>query len=396
MQAQLGPPDRCIDQEHELFLADVGEPAMSGQRSGQQGAQAPVQRIEPHGPTQRIAGFARQGRIERGLRGRACALAGIGHGGMMEFQRIVRKLREKRIKRWQWQARVQVAARPAAALGLVLGIGLTAGAMLGAGAGWAGARQLGDAGHAGKAEVERIRRQSQMEINALSARVSELQAQATRLNALGERLTRMGKLQDGEFDFDQPVGVGGDEAAHDMPLGDFRKGLDEAGQQLDASGRQLSVLESLLFDRQLDRDAVPSRMPIQDSYVTSGFGGRADPFGGGGQFHKGMDFHASVGDPVLAVADGVVAFAGVKSGYGNVVDVDHGNGYVTRYAHNSRLVVREGDLVRAGQQVARAGSTGRSTGAHVHFEVWENGRVVNPRKFLGDGPTPVGGKTGRG
>ncbi|KAG1433796.1 hypothetical protein G6F56_014507 [Rhizopus delemar] len=104
-----------------------------------------------------------------------------------------------------------------------------------------------------------------------------------------------------------------------------------------------------------------------------------------------MDLHARGGDPGMAVAEGVVSFAGVKGGYGNVVDVDHGNGYVTRYAHNSRLVVKAGDLVRAGQEVAKAGSTGRSTGAHVHFEVWENGNVVNPRKFLGDGGnTPVG------
>ncbi|CAJ0610636.1 unnamed protein product, partial [Cylicocyclus nassatus] len=103
---------------------------------------------------------------------------------------------------------------------------------------------------------------------------------------------------------------------------------------------------------------------------SSGFGTRADPFGRGAATHKGMDFHARVGDPVMAVAEGVVSFAGVKGGYGNVVDVDHGNGYVTRYAHNSRLVVKAGDLVRAGQEVAKAGSTGRSTGAHVHFEVW--------------------------
>ena len=140
----------------------------------------------------------------------------------------------------------------------------------------------------------------------------------------------------------------------------------------------------------LDKNAMPSRMPIANSYITSGFGGRADPLGGGSQYHRGIDFEADVGDPVLSVADGVVSFAGVKSGYGNVVDVDHGNGYVTRYAHNSRLVVRVGDLVRVGQEIAKAGSTGRSTGAHVHFEVWENGRVVNPRKFLGEGPTPVG------
>ena len=128
---------------------------------------------------------------------------------------------------------------------------------------------------------------------------------------------------------------------------------------------------------------MPSRDPIANSYITSNFGGRADPIVGGRQFHKGIDFEADVGDPVLSVADGVVSFAGVRSGYGNVMEIDHGNGYVTRYAHNSRLVGRVGDLVRAGQLIAKAGSTGRSTGAHVPFEVWENGRVVNPRKFLG-------------
>src|SRR3546814_2985654 len=121
-------------------------------------------------------------------------------------------------------------------------------------------------------------------------------------------------------------------------------------------------------------------MPILNTYITSGYGGRADPFGGGRAFHKGIDFHARTGDPVLAVADGVVSFSGRRSGYGTVVDVDHGNGYVTRYAHNSRLGVQVGDLVRSGQQIAKAGSTGRSTGAHVHFEVWQDGRVLNPRR----------------
>ena len=130
------------------------------------------------------------------------------------------------------------------------------------------------------------------------------------------------------------------------------------------------------------------------SYITSGFGGRADPIVGGHQFHKGIDFKASVGDPVLAVADGVVSYSGVRSGYGNVIEIDHGNGYVTRYAHNSRLVGHVGDLVRAGQEIAKAGSTGRSTGAHVHFEVWTNGRVVNPRQFLG--ANGLGGKALRG
>lgn len=282
-------------------------------------------------------------------------------------------------------------------LGAVLGLGM----LMGVGASTATGMVTNSALQAKvarqQAELAQAQRASQTQVNALAARLGELQAQATRLNALGERLTDMGKLKDGEFDFDAPVGVGGgDEPASDMPVESLKQSLGEVEQQFSTSGQQLNVLASLLFDHQLEQNAVPSRMPIRNTYITSGFGGRADPFDGGSAFHKGVDFHANVGDPVLSVADGVVSYAGVRGGYGNVVDVDHGNGYVTRYAHNSRLVVKVGDLVRAGQQVAKAGSSGRSTGAHVHFEVWANGRVVNPRKFLGDtAATPVG-RRGRG
>ena len=199
----------------------------------------------------------------------------------------------------------------------------------------------------------------------------------------GARLTRAGQLQDGEFEFDQPVGQGGSGRARDMPPAELRRSIALLEHQFGDADTPLSVLEALLFNRQLDRSALPSRDPIANSYITSGFGGRADPFGGGRQFHKGIDFEADVGDPVLAVADGVVSYSGVRSGYGNVIEIDHGNGYVTRYAHNSALDRSVGDLVRSGQQIARAGSTGRSTGAHVHFEVWQDGAVVNPRKFLG-------------
>mgnify|MGYP006169564389 CR=1 FL=1 len=289
-----------------------------------------------------------------------------------------------------YKMRFHALRRPLAAVGALLAVGvlLGAGGRSVIGMAEVEAMQAADAGR--QTELERVRREAQYEVNALAARLSELQAQANRLNALGERLTRVGQLQDGEFDFNEPVGVGGNDVSYDMKPADLKDGVDKVEQQFAASGRQLSVLEALLFNRELDRNATPGRMPIANSYITSGFGGRADPFGGGGQNHKGIDFKARVGDPVLSVADGVVSFAGVKGGYGNVIDVDHGNGYVTRYAHNSRLSVRAGDLVRVGQEVAKAGSTGRSTGAHVHFEVWENGRVVNPRKFLGEGPTPVG------
>jgi murein DD-endopeptidase MepM/ murein hydrolase activator NlpD len=262
------------------------------------------------------------------------------------------------------------------AIGLLAGMGLRQAI----GVGQLAALQQRDA--ARELALARVRDGAQREVNALAARLGELQAETNRLNALGERLIRMAQLQDGEFDFERPLGVGGAGPVTDMPANELRRGMQALGGQLGSTGVQLSVLDSLLFQRQLDLRSVPSRAPVADSYITSGFGARADPFGGGREFHKGVDFEAHTGDPVLAVADGVVTFAGVRSGYGNVVEVDHGNGLVTRYAHNSRLVVQVGDLVRRGQQIARAGSTGRSTGAHVHFEVWKDGRVVNPRPYL--------------
>lgn len=232
-----------------------------------------------------------------------------------------------------------------------------------------------------QAQLAVARKDAQREINAVAARVGELQAQANRLNALGQRLTRDGKISDGEFNFDKIPGMGGDESVQDIPAGDLLKGLDQLQEQFDQSGRQLGLLESMMYNQQLQLSAIPSGRPTK-GYITSNFGTRTDPFRGGLAHHLGIDFDANTGDPVAAAAGGVVVFAGKKSGYGNVVEVDHGNGYSTLYGHNSRLVVRVGDIVRAGQTLARAGSTGRSTGPHVHFEVHVNGRPVNPRKFL--------------
>lgn len=291
---------------------------------------------------------------------------------------IVNKFKKKPLARLVDSISTIGSRRPAAVISTLLGIGFLAGA----GAGLLGTAGLRAQVSHQQVQIEVTRREAQREVNALAARLGELQAEANRLNALGERLTRIGQLQDGEFDFEKPVGVGGAGPVRDMSKPELDSGLEGLRRQFAASGEQLSVLESLLFNRQLDMNSVPSREPIINSYITSGFGRRADPIVGGSQFHKGIDFEADVGDPVLSVADGVVSYSGVRSGYGNVVEVDHGNGYVTRYAHNSRLLRKIGELVRAGQEIAKAGSTGRSTGAHVHFEVWENGRYVNPRKFL--------------
>jgi murein DD-endopeptidase MepM/ murein hydrolase activator NlpD len=230
-------------------------------------------------------------------------------------------------------------------------------------------------------ELKAARADAQREINAVAARVGELQIQANRLNALGERLAKDGKFTDGEFNFDKLPGAGGNESVEDVKSKDLLSDLSALQVQFDNSGRQLSVLEAILFDQHLEMSRTPSTLPGR-GYITSTFGTRSDPFSGGRAHHKGIDFEANTGDPVFAAADGVVSFTGVKSGYGNVVEVDHGNGYTTLYGHNSGFTVRAGDLIRAGQQIAKAGSTGRSTGPHIHFEVHVNGTAVNPMPFL--------------
>ncbi|PZO08860.1 MAG: hypothetical protein DCF27_07465 [Lysobacteraceae bacterium] len=225
------------------------------------------------------------------------------------------------------------------------------------------------------------REDAQREVNAIAARVGELQAQANRLNALGDRLTRVGKLKDGEFNFNELPGQGGSESASDVPSGDLLSSLDALQSQFSHSGRQLSVIESLLFDQDLDNKRTPAGMPAP-GYISSNYGTRTDPFGRGSAHHLGIDIDANSGDPITAAAEGVVSFSGVRNGYGNVVEIDHGNGYKTLYAHNSSNLVRVGDVVRAGQLIGKVGSTGRSTGSHLHFEVMLNGRQVNPRQYL--------------
>ena len=384
-EAQARPPNRGIDKEDQPGAFHVREPRVRGQWRRQEGTQPLFQGVEPEGATQGIGITARQERIERFLRAWAGTPWWIGTGHRMTLHNPLHDLIAHLRTRigHATQHAVQVASRqPLVAVTVLLAAGVAFGAGARTGVGFAQVGML--QAHAAQQQEQLLatQRQAQQEVNALAARVGELQAQANRLNALGERLAHVGKFDDGEFDFQAPVGVGGEGPVRDMPSAELRTSLDQLDSQFDASGAQLSVLESLLFNQKLDRDATPSRTPIAGSYITSRFGRRADPFGRGSQYHRGIDFHARTGDPVLAVASGVISYSGVRSGYGKVIEIDHGNGYVTRYAHNSGLLAQVGDLVRAGQQVARAGSTGRSTGAHVHFEVWDRGRVVNPRKFL--------------
>jgi murein DD-endopeptidase MepM/ murein hydrolase activator NlpD len=225
---------------------------------------------------------------------------------------------------------------------------------------------------------------SHRDLDALALQLGLLQAQATRLNALGDRLTQVGKLDDGEFDFGSDPALGGPEepatgAGAPLPLS---TGIDNLRAEFNRQEAQLGVLENLLLDRKIDNALLPSGMPVAQGYIASGFGERSDPINGHQAIHLGIDFDAPMGTPVTAVAEGVVTFIGVKPGYGNVVEIDHGNGYMTRYAHNSALVAQAGARVHAGETIAKVGSTGRSTGPHCHFEVWLNGRPVNPIAYV--------------
>ncbi|MHB1992710.1 M23 family metallopeptidase [Metallibacterium scheffleri] len=236
-----------------------------------------------------------------------------------------------------------------------------------------------------QAEIGSVQRGSQRDLNALAVKLGQLEAQSLRLGALGERLARAGKLDGGEFNFDAGPALGGPEVplqqAGALPQ-HIDRGLTALRLRFDAQQIQLGLLERLLLDRKVDAAAQPSGMPVANGFIDSYYGPRTDPFTGGHEFHTGLDIDASAGTPITSVARGIVSFAGVRNGYGKVVEVDHGNGYLTRYAHAEKLLVHVGEAVRTGQVLALVGSTGRSTGPHVHFEVWYRGKVINPLAFV--------------
>ncbi|MGA8277076.1 MAG: M23 family metallopeptidase [Rhodanobacteraceae bacterium] len=231
-------------------------------------------------------------------------------------------------------------------------------------------------------QISTVEGESQRNLDALALQLGQLQAQATRLNALGERLTQVGKLDDGEFDFSEQPAMGGPEEPASGSALPLAKGIENLRAAFANQDEQLGVLETLLLDRKVDSELLPTGMPVAHGYIASGYGMRSDPINGHRSFHSGIDFDAPLGSNITAVADGVVTFAGVRSGYGKVVEIDHGNGYMTRYAHASKLVARIGQRVHAGQIIAKVGSTGRSTGPHCHFEVWLHNRPVNPIAYV--------------
>lgn len=236
-----------------------------------------------------------------------------------------------------------------------------------------------------KAQVEQTREQAKSQVAALTLRMAELQARLMRLDALGEHLTSIANLDQGEFDFTQPPALGGPETA---TIGDpysppeFINVIDQLSSRIENREQQLATLDALLAKRKLQDDIFIAGRPIKKGWMSSRFGRRADPFTGQIAWHGGVDFAGKEGSEIVTVAAGVVTWSADRHGYGQMVEINHGGGFTTRYAHCKENLVKVGDVVKKGQIIALMGSSGRSTGPHVHFEVYKNGRAVDPATYI--------------
>ena len=234
--------------------------------------------------------------------------------------------------------------------------------------------------------IQSIRQGNEDTLDALSIRIAQMNARMIRLDALGRRLTVMADIDDGEFDFDSNPAVGGPEepmtAGSNVAVPEVLAAMDTLGAQLNNREAQLNVLEGVLMNQNLKDRVYPQGRPVSSGWLSSYFGKRTDPFTGKPANHTGIDFAGKHGAKISAVADGVVTWSSDRYGYGIMVEINHGSGYSTRYAHNSENLVSVGDEVKKGQTVALMGETGRATGPNLHFEVLHNGSRVNPVKYI--------------
>lgn len=236
-----------------------------------------------------------------------------------------------------------------------------------------------------KKQVELTQQHTKAQLAALTIRMGELQGRLVRLDALGERLTHIAQLDQGEFDFSGLPAVGGPETAasnETYAAPDFLAVVDQLSHQINDRQQQLEVLESLLVKREIEDEVFIAGKPVKKGWMSSRFGRRTDPFTGNVAFHRGVDFSVKEGTEIITVAAGVVTRATKYSDYGYMVEINHGSGYTTRYAHNKANLVKVGDVVKKGQVIALVGSTGRSTGPHVHFEVYKHGRAIDPSTYI--------------
>lgn len=234
--------------------------------------------------------------------------------------------------------------------------------------------------------LEDVRADTQSEIDAMAVRMGQLQSQLLRLDALGERLVEIGRLDKGEFSFDEPPALGGPEGLEPVNQQSALPGLlvemNSLEEMIENRQHQLALVEDLIMNSNLEESLHPAGRPIAKGWISSYFGMRTDPFSGKRAMHNGMDFAGKKGSDVVAVAAGVVTWAGNRYGYGEMIEINHGKGLVTRYGHNEKLLVQVGDRIKQGQVIATMGSSGRSTGPHVHFEVLKRGKTVNPIKYI--------------
>ena len=239
-----------------------------------------------------------------------------------------------------------------------------------------------------RVSIESIRQENEDTLDALSIRIAQMNARMIRLDALGRRLTDMADIDDGEFDFDSDPAMGGPEepmaAGSNVAIPEMLEAMNTLGAQLNNREAQLDVLEGVLMNQNLKDRVYPQGRPVDAGWLSSYFGKRTDPFTGKLANHTGIDFAGKAGAEISAVADGVVTWSADRYGYGIMVEINHGSGYATRYAHNSENLVSVGDEVKKGQTVAFMGETGRATGPNLHFEVLHNGSRVNPVKFIRD------------
>ncbi|ENY72914.1 M23 family metallopeptidase [Aeromonas diversa] len=227
---------------------------------------------------------------------------------------------------------------------------------------------------------------SKQQLAMLAAQVGTMQAQLGRLNALGERLTEEAELDPDEFNFSEAPPMGGPSYDPDLEVGlnELQDSMKNLSYQLGNREEQLAVLESFMMNHNIVDKGLIDGTPVagRRAWVSSGFGGRVDPFNGRAKMHKGIDFRGKTGTPILASGPGVVSWSGRHPEFGIMIEISHGNGLVTRYAHNSKALVRVGTLVDKGQKIALMGRTGRATGVHLHYEVLKDGRQVNPSRFM--------------
>ncbi len=233
-------------------------------------------------------------------------------------------------------------------------------------------------------QAERNAQYVQNNVTAMAKMLGDMQARLLRLDALGERVSKLAGIRPEEFNFRELPGRGGPLSgdARGLSLRELQDQAARVGQSVEQRDDFMNVVESELVAKE-NRDALlPHGTPVSEGFVGSGYGMRTDPFTGEMSMHTGVDFAAPVGTPILAAAGGVVVNAEMRPDFGNMVEIDHGKGFSTMYAHTSRMLVKSGDIVRKGQKIAEVGTTGRSTGPHLHFEVHVNGVPQNPSKYL--------------